>query len=203
MGGEERHTQRLLARRPEPPDRALYHAHFTRPEVERWLRPSPLSPFTARVLDELIDGDRIHWQDHGFGPWVLIEKESGAFAGRGGLAWTAVEGTAQVELPWSIEPRLHGRGLATEAATAACEWARELGFEEVIALTLPTNLASQRVAEKAGFERVDEVSHAGLPHLLFRKKLSDRARTPERTSRPRSSFPATRVGRRPSSGGRR
>ncbi|MFL5898004.1 MAG: GNAT family N-acetyltransferase [Solirubrobacterales bacterium] len=171
MAAEERQTGRLLARRPAAEDRVLYHAHFTRPEVENWLRPSPLPPFTAQVLDELIDGDRVHWQDHGFGPWVLIKKEGGGFAGRGGLAWTSVEGTAQVELPWSIEPRLHGRGLATEAATAACEWARELGFEQVIALTLPTNLASQRVAEKAGFEQAGEVIHAGLPHLLFRLRL--------------------------------
>lgn len=172
MGGGERHTERLLARKPVHEDRALYHAHFTRPEIESWLRPSPLPPFSAQVLDELVDGDRIHWKDHGFGPWVLIEKETGAFAGRGGLAWTAVEGTAQIELPWSIEPRLHGRGLATEAATAACEWAGELGFDEVIALTLPTNLPSQRVAEKAGFERTGEVLHAGLPHLLFRLRLN-------------------------------
>lgn len=172
MVGEERQTRRLLARKPTPEDRAFYHAHFTRPAVETWLRPPPLPPFTAQVLDELLDGDQIHWEDHGFGPWVLIERETGAFAGRGGLAWTSVEGTVQVELPWSIEPDLHGNGLATEAATAAADWARDLGFDEVIALTLPTNLASQRVAEKAGFEQVAEVTHVGLPHLLFRRRLA-------------------------------
>jgi ribosomal-protein-alanine N-acetyltransferase len=168
MVAGERQTQRLLARKPCPDDRAYYHAHFTRPLVEAWLRPSPLPPFNAQVLDELVEGDCVHWQDHGFGPWVLIEKRSGAFAGRGGLAWTAVEGTATVELPWSIEPRLHGNGLATEAAVAAVDWARELDFEEVVALVLPTNTASRRVAEKAGFEQDGEVIHAGLPHLLWR-----------------------------------
>jgi ribosomal-protein-alanine N-acetyltransferase len=171
MDGEERQTQRLLARRPMPQDRALYHAHFSQPEVEGWLRPSPLPPFTAQVLDELADSDCVHWEDHGFGPWLLTEKESGAFAGRGGLAWTSVEGVAEVELPWSIEPRLHGRGLATEAATEAIEWARELGFEQIIALVLPANLASRRVAEKAGLQASGEVTHAGLPHMLFRQPL--------------------------------
>jgi ribosomal-protein-alanine N-acetyltransferase len=171
MAAGERHTQRLLARKPIPEDRAHYHAHFTRPAVERWLRPSPLPPFDAQVLDELHAGDCIHWEDHDFGPWVLIEKENGAFAGRAGLAWTAVEGTAAVELPWSIEPHLQGQGFATEAALAAVEWAGELGFEEVIALTLPTNLPSRRVAEKAGFEQNGEVLHAGLPHLLWRRRL--------------------------------
>jgi RimJ/RimL family protein N-acetyltransferase len=165
---KERQTRRLLARRPTAEDRAAYHAHFTHPAVERWLRPPPLPPFEAGVLDELIEGDCAHWSDHGFGPWVLVEKESGEFAGRGGLAWTAVEGTPCIELPWSIEPRLHDRGLATEAATAAIDRAGELRFKEVVALVLPANLASRRVAEKVGFTRDGEVTHAGLPHLLFR-----------------------------------
>lgn len=168
MAVEERQTQRLLLRPPTPDDRALYHAHFTKPVIESWLRPSPLPPFTPQILDELIDGDCAHWSDHGFGPWVLIDRETGAFAGRGGLAWTSVEGTAEVELPWSVEPHLHNRGLATEAARAAVEWARELGFEEVVALVLPANRASCRVAEKVGFEPDGEVTHAGLPHLFFR-----------------------------------
>jgi RimJ/RimL family protein N-acetyltransferase len=171
MAAGERQTKRLLARPPTPGDRALYHAHFTQPQIEAWLRPSPLPPFSAQVIDELVDGDQVHWQDHGFGPWVLIEKETGAFAGRGGLAWTSVEGSAEVELPWSIEPSLHGRGLATEAALAACNHARELGLAQVIALVLPTNVPSQRVAEKAGFEQDGEVIHAGLPHLLWRLGL--------------------------------
>ncbi|HMI80484.1 MAG TPA: GNAT family N-acetyltransferase, partial [Solirubrobacterales bacterium] len=79
---------------------------------------------------------------------------------------------AEVELPWSVEPRLHGQGLATEAATAAVEWAAELGFDHVVAFTLPSNVASQRVAEKAGFEQDGGCTHAGLPHFLFRRRLT-------------------------------
>lgn len=168
MAQGEQQTRRLLARKPTPEDRDAYQAHFKHPAIESWLRPPPLPPFETKVLDELVEGDCAHWSDHGFGPWILVEKESGEFAGRGGLAWTSVEGAAQVELPWSIEPRLHGKGLGTEAATAAVEWARELRFEEVVALILPTNAASQRVAQKCGFEQNREVIHAGLTHLLFR-----------------------------------
>jgi [ribosomal protein S5]-alanine N-acetyltransferase len=164
----ERQTKRLLLRPPTPEDRSHYHAHFTQPEVERWLRPSPLPPFNSGALDELIEGDRAHWSDHGFGPWVLIEQKNGAFAGRGGLHWTTVEDVAMVELAWSVEPRLHGNGYATEMASEAIEWAREMEFEELVALVLPTNAASRRVAEKLGCERNGEVIHASLPHLLFR-----------------------------------
>ena len=167
---EERQTERLLLRPPAPEDRALYHAHFTQPEIEGWLRPSPLPPFETNALDQLLEGDCAHWSDHGFGPWILIDKQTGAFAGRGGLSWTSVEGIAEIELPWSIEPRLHDQGLATEAARAAIERARELRFQAVVALVLPANAASRRVAEKTGFKQNGEVTHAGLQHLLFRQE---------------------------------
>lgn len=170
MAGE-RQSERLLLRQPSPEDRALYHSHFSQPEIERWLRPPPLPPFNAGALDELIDGDRAHWSGHGFGPWLLFERETGAFAGRGGLHWTTVEDIAMVELAWSVEPSLHGKGYATEMANEAIEWARELEFEELVALVLPTNEASRRVAEKVGTKRNGEVIHAGLPHLLFRLGL--------------------------------
>jgi RimJ/RimL family protein N-acetyltransferase len=168
----ERQTERLHLRPPSPDDRALYHTHFTQPPIERWLRPPPLPPFNAGAIDELVEGDRTHWSDHGFGPWLLIERKSGAFAGRGGLHWTVVEETAMVELAWSIEPRLHNRGYATETAEAAIARARELQIEELVALVLPANLASRRVAEKTGCEVIGEVSHASLPHLLFKREIS-------------------------------
>lgn len=168
---EERQTQRLLLRQPTAEDRSLYHSHFTHPEVERWLRPPPLPPFTPGAVDELLEGDRAHWSDHGFGPWVVIEKKTGAFAGRGGLHWTTVEDTAMVELAWSVEPSLHNSGYATEMATAAIDRARELRIEELVALVLPANVSSRRVAEKVGCEPSGEVEHAGLPHLLFRLSL--------------------------------
>jgi ribosomal-protein-alanine N-acetyltransferase len=169
-------TERLLARAPTPADRDAYRSHFTRVEIERWLRPPPLPRFDEELLGKLLLDDCRHWEQHGFGPWVLVERDSGQFVGRGGIAWASVEGETAIELPWSIEPRLHGKGVATEAALAAADFARELEFDEVIALTLPTNVASQRVAEKAGFRRAGECLHAGLPHVLFRMRLAPAAR---------------------------
>ena len=172
MRDGECQTERLLLRRPSPDDRALYHAHFTHPAIERWLRPPPLPPFNAGAIDELVEGDEAHWSDHGFGPWILIHRESGAFAGRGGLHWTTVEGAAMVELAWSVEPHLHGNGYATEMAEAAINRARELEFEELVALVLPANVPSQRVAEKVGCKVSGRVTHAGMPHLLYRTTCS-------------------------------
>ncbi len=161
-------TERLLVRAPSADDLPAYERHFLRPEIERWLRPPPLRPFDAAQVRELLDRDLRHWDEHGFGPWVLEDRDGGAFVGRGGLAWTTIDDVLTVELPWSIEPARHGEGLATEAALRAVGHANSLGFEEVVALILPHNLASRRVAEKVGMRPGEEVDHAGLPHVLYR-----------------------------------
>ncbi len=47
-----------------------------------------------------------------------------------------------------------GRGIATEALRLVSGWVlTELGVERLELVTEPANLASQRVAEKAGFQR--------------------------------------------------
>jgi RimJ/RimL family protein N-acetyltransferase len=166
--GSDRMTERLLIRAPTADDLLAYEAHFLHPEVGKWLRPPPLQPFDEPQVLELLDRDRRHWDDHGFGPWVLEDREGGGFVGRGGLAWTEVDDVLAIELPWSIEPARHGEGLATEAAVRAIDHARSLNFEQVIALVLPSNVASRRVAEKAGMRADGEAMHADLPHVLYR-----------------------------------
>jgi ribosomal-protein-alanine N-acetyltransferase len=170
--GEILATEQLLLRAPKPADEEAYLSLFLRPEVEAWLRPAPLVPFAAAELTRMLAEDVEHWRDTGFGPWALIERESGAYVGRAGLRWTAVEGAAAVELAWTVDPAHQGRGLATEAARAGLELAREERIEEVVALVLPRNLASRRVAEKLGMVGRETALHAGLPHLVYRLTLA-------------------------------
>jgi ribosomal-protein-alanine N-acetyltransferase len=165
-------TERLWLRPPRLEDEAAYLALFGRPEVEEWLRPPPLAPFATPEVRQMLVEDVEHWESNGFGPWALLERESGAYAGRAGLRWTAVEGAAAVELAWTVDPAHQGRGLATEAARAALELARAERVEEVVALILAGNRASRRVAEKLGMAAAGSARHAGLPHLVYRAKLA-------------------------------
>ncbi len=135
-------TARLRVRSPVQSDEPAYLALFLKPAVSVRLRPRPLPAFTTSQLGEILSEDIDHWDEHGFGPWALLDRKSGSFVGRGGLQCTAVEGEPMVELPWAIEPDRQGEGLATEAALAAIEWARSLPLGEVVAMTTPGNLAS-------------------------------------------------------------
>jgi [ribosomal protein S5]-alanine N-acetyltransferase len=167
-------TDRLVLRRPVPGDEARYRDLLFNPEVEAWLRPSPLRPFSESDPPALLARDLEHWGGHGFGPRVVEERGgdgSVPFAGRAGLSWTTVEGVLAVQLAWALVPRAQRRGLATEAALALVDEARALALPEVVSFTLPHNTASRRVMEKAGMEEDGDIVHAGLPHVLYRLAL--------------------------------
>jgi RimJ/RimL family protein N-acetyltransferase len=64
----------------------------------------------------------------------------------------------EIEVGYHVRTGLQGRGLATEAATACRDHARDvLGLERLIAIIDPRNRPSQRVAEKLGL-RVERES---------------------------------------------
>ncbi len=57
-------------------------------------------------------------------------------------------------------PHTRGRGLMSEAVDAVVQWAGEqYGLRDLFITAHPENVASQRVAEKAGFIRVGTVEH--------------------------------------------
>lgn len=110
-----------------------------------------------------------HWDDHGFGLWILRERPDGPAIGRAQLRHLDVEGQDEIEVGYSFHPEYWGHGLATEIATACVNLGREqLGLRSIVAITLPDNLASKRVLTKAGLEAAGEVTHAGQVHSLFR-----------------------------------
>ena len=161
-------TPRLLARAPTAVDAGDYRDLFLDPAVADWLRPAPDRALGEVEILGMLKADERHWEEHGFGPWALVEQDGGALVGRGGLRWTELGEGWVVELPWAIASRHWNRGFATEAATAAVAWAGRLGLAEVVALIVAANVASRRVAEKAGMRVGGETGHAGLPHLVYR-----------------------------------
>jgi ribosomal-protein-alanine N-acetyltransferase len=138
------------------------------PRVARTLWPGEGPASEAQLLHIL--GDKLeHWDRHGFGLWLLRDRASGAVVGRGGLQHTNVGGNAEIEAGWAIVPERWGEGLATELAQACTAVAFEqLELEQIVAFTLPTNVASRRVMEKSGFAYERDVSHKDLVHVLYR-----------------------------------
>jgi RimJ/RimL family protein N-acetyltransferase len=139
------------------------------PRVYRTLWPWSSSPTRADARASLVD-KRDHWERHGFGLWLLRDRATGLMVGRGGLQYTDAIGGFAVEAAWTIVPERWGEGLATELAVASVAVAFDvLDLHELIAITLPDNLASRRVMEKAGFGYDREIDHVGVAHVLYRR----------------------------------
>lgn len=173
MAPEAVRTGRLRGERPQHQYASLYAGLFGDAEVAATLWPAPLGgPRTPEQASELLAADIRHWDRVGFGPWAFFGTGRDQFVGRAGLERTRVGGRPSVEVLYAVRSDAWGRGYATEMAVAAVERARALGLPEVVGFTLTTNVASQRVLEKAGlrFERVLE--HAGLPHWFARLALA-------------------------------
>jgi RimJ/RimL family protein N-acetyltransferase len=89
------------------------------------------------------------WSMQGFSFFTVVEKATGLWVGRVG-PWHP-EGWPGTEVGWSLGAAFHGKGYATEAATAAIDWAFDhLGWTEVIHTIHPDNVASQAVAARLG-----------------------------------------------------
>jgi RimJ/RimL family protein N-acetyltransferase len=151
-------------------DRTFLRSLFADPLVAATLWPPPLGgPRSATQADGFFAGDAAHWARHGFGPWIFRVRESGAPVARGGLKRTTFGDDDAVEIVYAVASDAWGRGYATEIAAASLAVARaDPRAGEVVALTLTTNLASQRVMEKIGLRFVRPVTHAGLAHVLYR-----------------------------------
>src|SRR5215204_3960457 len=118
----------------DPVAMSYYPNTKSRQEAEEWVR---------RVQES--------YRDRGFGLWVAVLKDSGEFVGQCGLTIQEVEGKNEVEIGYLFLRRFWGRGLATEAARAARDHGFDtLGYERLVSLISPRNLASRRVAEKVG-----------------------------------------------------
>lgn len=122
---------------------------------------------------EFLRTNLAHWDEHGFGLWMFREAATGAFVGRAGLRHVRIAGREEVELAYALMPEFWGRGLATELARGLVRIAfEELALAELVAFTITTNQASRRVMEKVGFAFERELVHAGVPHVLYRRRSS-------------------------------
>ncbi|OLB75346.1 MAG: GNAT family N-acetyltransferase [Actinobacteria bacterium 13_2_20CM_2_71_6] len=112
---------------------------------------------------------------------TIWDAATGAFAGEIGM-FQFEPGTGQAMIGYDLLPAWRGRGFATRAVRLLAGWAfHHAGLARLIAGTAPENVASQRVLERAGFQRegyqrsrlpgpagtrIDDIAYALLPGEL-------------------------------------
>ena len=159
-------TPRLLLREYREADFEAYAAHHTDPE---------LTAYTIGVLDRrgawrLFLGNAGSWVVQGLGWWSLEVKASGEYAGVVGAF--VRESWPGIEVGWVLLRQHHGKGLATEGARAAIDFAfKARDAQSVHALIAPENHASIAVARRLGMHHESDIDFYGKPsqkHVLHR-----------------------------------
>ena len=137
---------------------------------------------TAADVDVQIASMAAHWEQHGFGWYAFLDRDTGALVARGGPHWAHVAGRDEVEIGWTVAADRWNEGLATELGAASVAHAfGPLALPDVVSFTLPDNHASRRVMEKLGFAYERDTVYAGLPHVLYRLESTSSARSTSRS----------------------
>ena len=110
--------------------------------------PTPVSRVVA--AERLDDFGRGWARENRFGPALIVADAQSD--GMIGVLFFRAREQDSVELSYGVAPALRNRGAATAAVTLASSWClQELGAARVELRIGQGNLASQRVAAKAGF----------------------------------------------------
>ncbi|MEW6736794.1 MAG: GNAT family N-acetyltransferase [Acidobacteriota bacterium] len=143
----ELNTERLHLRKFIPTDLEAFYQLNSDLEVIKYIRPG--SPFTKAEVETWLKIKIRHWQEHHFGIWVMEYKQDNSIVGFCGLQY--LENTSQVEVGYRLAKRYWQQGLATEAAKASIQYGFDIiNLNEIVGITHPENLKSQRVLTKIG-----------------------------------------------------
>jgi ribosomal-protein-alanine N-acetyltransferase len=159
-------TERLLFRHLEISDAEDLFRIYSNAEVMKFMGESPSSIETERKNIEA--HIRKYYQNGNFGFWATIFKETGEFIGRCGLLQSQITGKDEIEIGYLLDRSFWGKNLATEAACGVLDFAfQQLSLKRVVAVIHPENLASKKVAEKAGMIFEQTVSYKTYPKVLL------------------------------------
>jgi ribosomal-protein-alanine N-acetyltransferase len=156
-------TPRLIIREFLPQEQDIYLNHFNDEEVLRYL-PQRTHEERINIFRSAIAAYAGNKQ---LGTWGIFDKADGQFIGSC-LLRLFTEDPEKVELGYSLERNYWGKGLGTEMSIAMVNYAFEqMDVEQVVAVTVVENIASQAVLLKTGFERKDNLNRNGLELAYF------------------------------------
>jgi [ribosomal protein S5]-alanine N-acetyltransferase len=142
---------------------------FREPAVRRYLLDD--EQVSAEWVRAETASSRARFDADGTGLWAIRVAGQHSIAGFAGFR--EFYDPPQLQLLYGLLPRFWGRGLATEAARAVCDYARrELGLTEIKASTDIANEASARVLLRLGMRKVRTTAVGAVGTAFYMTELS-------------------------------
>jgi len=130
-------------------------------------------PRLLEQTSEYMKQNLAHWEQYGYGIWIIRQRETGFLTGRGGLRNALLAGKDEAEIAYGFIPEFWNMGLATEFVEAVVRIGfSKIGLSSLVCITRQGNTASRRVLEKTDFQFERDIIHQGKPHLLFRRDIT-------------------------------
>ena len=126
---------------------AYYHAIMCDPDVRRYLPGG--QPLPRERAEPILRFFTDYWDSHHMGGLAIIHKAENRLIGQCGLQF--IPNTTEVEVYYALAKAYWGQGIAPEAAHACLRYGFEvLHLDQIVALFMPGNTASERVMIKLG-----------------------------------------------------
>jgi RimJ/RimL family protein N-acetyltransferase len=130
-------------------------------EIARWIHQIP-SPYEERDARAYVLATETAWREGSGAFFAFADRADGTLAGSIAIHVTSQEASA-VEVGYWTSAAARGRGLTTRALRLISRWALgDAGAQRIQLRADVRNLASLRVAEKAGYTREGTLRSAGL-----------------------------------------
>jgi len=124
------------------------------------------------AIDYLLNGPISSYKIHGFGLNIICLKSNDLPIGMCGLLKRP--DFQHADLGYAFLPEYCGQGFAEEASTLVLENGHNSHhLEEVLAITLPSNIRSNHLLLKLGFTFTELVEYFGTTNNLYKIKLAD------------------------------
>ncbi len=163
------HTDRLELRPPVETDRSLFVELFRREDFMVFSGGALAAEAAHARFDVMLQNATAV----SFAKQPVIRRDSGQIIGYCGVAWFDFEGRRRLEFGYRLIPAARGHGYATEAGAALLELAAESFEGELLAMIDPTNVPSQQVARKLGFEYWKMATVDGYLDQLHRMRIGN------------------------------
>ena len=166
-------TQRVKLSRWEPADAVAFRPIAQDPRVMRFVNNG--EPWSDAKVRNFISRQMQHIARNGFCFWKIQRKPDGRLIGLCGLQALHLGCRWEVEIGWWLTPPNWGRGLASEAASAAMAAARKsLRTNRIVAIAVAENYASRRIMQKIGMRYERNVRHRGFAVVLYATRVATR-----------------------------